>query len=202
MKASALDPPFLELAFYIGESNDVEKQFRVLVPDLGDNAPRKLGFPDIVGLSEGLEQVEVLHGAIIVLRTEGEAFCGTARKNRGRLMNLGQRVYERFIQVAETLDCTYAAILVEYTLETPRELRRDARTLAFRDFYVSRSNVTSSVIDECVRIAGANAYVEVQSKGVYVSMSAEFNPEHKGLDSAEAQERSCQIGARLGEFTR
>ncbi|HEY2518439.1 MAG TPA: hypothetical protein VGI39_46540, partial [Polyangiaceae bacterium] len=72
----------------------------------------------------------------------------------------------------------------------------------FRDFYVSRSNVASSVIDECIRIAGESAYVEAKPKGVYVSMSAEFNPERKNLTSTEAQERSCQIGALLGKSTR
>ncbi|WP_148314475.1 hypothetical protein [Sorangium cellulosum] len=54
----------------------------VLIANLPPGSlPRKLRLPNMVGLIEEAEEIEV-HGGIVVLRTEGEAFCGAARKKR------------------------------------------------------------------------------------------------------------------------
>lgn len=196
-----LDAPFLELQYYL-ERSCVGDAINLLVDGIArDVVPGKLVVPNVVGLSAKPEEIEVI-GAVLVLRTEGEAFCGPARENRANLRKLGRRAYGRFLDVAERIQPTYGAILVEYSLEEPRVLRQDPRSLAFRNFFVNRSQLGQSAVDEVLRVAGDDTYIEDREGGVYVSMSAEFNPLGRGIPSLEAQYRSARISAIIGRAAR
>lgn len=196
-----LDAPFLELQYYVGTA-DVGNAVNLLADGIARGVvPRKLVVPNVIGLSAKPEEVEVL-GGIVVLRTEGEAFCGPEREERGRLRKLGRRVYERFVEVADRIQPTYGAILVEYSLEEPKALRRDPRSLAFRDFFVNRQRLGQETVEAVIRVAGNDAYIENREAGAYVSMSAEFNPKGRGIPSLEAQERSARISAIVGRGAR
>jgi hypothetical protein len=195
-----LDPPFLELAFYLGEAN-VDAHGPVLTPNIDTVAPRKLGVAGAVGLVDEAQEVEIQRG-IMIFRTEGQNFCGVLRADRQRLTKLGRRVRDRFVQLADSIDCVYGAILVEYSLETPAELRHDSRSLAFRNFFLNRRALGPWVTDECLRIAGEDAAVERTAAGVYVSMSTEFNPFGRQVEPLEAQRRSTEIAAVLAKAAR
>jgi len=193
-----LDAPFLELAYYVGEAA-LDASLQKLIPDfLPGTVPVVLSALNAVGLVDKPELIEARHGTI-VLRTEGEPFCGTARRNSAKMTKLGRRAYARFVSVAESIEPVYGAIVVEYSLETPAELRKDPRSLAFRDFFLSRVVAGKETVEQVLRLAGDEAYVERLSTGIYVSMSPEFNPEGRGLPPVEAQERSAQIGSVLGK---
>jgi hypothetical protein len=138
----------------------------------------------------------------VILRTEGEAFCGPWREDRKRLWKLGRRAYQRFVEVADTIPCVYGAILVEYSLEEPHELRADPRSLAFRNFFLSRERLGERAVDEAIRLAGDEAYIEERKAGVYISMAAEFNPKGHGQPWSEAAERSVRISAVVGRAVR
>jgi hypothetical protein len=195
-----LEPPFLELQYYLGRA-EVGSALRVLVDNIRDGViPAKLVVPNAVGLSQKAEEIEVV-GGVVVLRTEGEAFCGPARQ-AARLKKLGGRVYKRFVQVADEIAPAYGAIAVEYSLEEPQALRQDPRSLAFRDFFVSRTRLSSNALDDVLQHAGDDVYVEERKAGVYVSMTAEFNPRGCGIPSSEAQERSARISAIIGRAVR
>jgi hypothetical protein len=196
-----LDPPFLELQYYVPDAS-LGAAVAHLVDGLAPGVlPRKLVIPDLVGISQNAEELEVVR-SVIVLRTEGEMFCGSNRSERTRLRALGRRVYERFVQVANVVACAYGAILVEYSLEEPEVLRQDPRSLGFRDFFLSAEHFNAEAVNAIVRLAGDAAYVERLNRGVYVSTSGEFNPEGKTLPSDDALERSVRIATVVGQAIR
>lgn len=196
-----LCPPYLELQYFVGKEG-VASAVHALVKGVAENVtPRKLVVRDVVGLSSKSEEVEII-GGIVVLRTEGEAFCGPEREDLRRLTQLGRQVYQRFTELADRLQPTYGAILVEYTLEEPAELRKDPRSLAFRDFFVHRERLGEHAIDAIIRLAGEDAYVERLHVGAYISMSSEFNPKARSVPSLIAQERSTEIAAVVARAVR
>jgi hypothetical protein len=198
---SILDPPFLELEYYVRRT-ELETTVHRLVDGVQPGlVPSKLVIPNAVGLIPKPEEL-VIRGGVVILRTEGEAFCGPFRNNRMRLKKLGRRVYQRFVEVADAIPCVYGAILVEYSLEEPEELRQDPQSLAFRNFFLSRERLENKAVEEAIRLAGDEAYVENRATGVYISMSAEFNPKGRSIPWLEAQERSVQISAVIGQAAR
>jgi hypothetical protein len=195
-----LDPPFLELAYYIGR-RDMECALRKIVPDIRRGVvPQKLVLPNLVGLLEKPEELEIMKG-VLLLRTEGDAFSGPRGMKRPEARTAGRKAYERFVKTANLLDCPYGAILVEYSLEEPEQLLRDQRSLAFLDFFVSRRYFSEDVAKQIVGLAGASAYVELTGKGIYVSMTEDFNPAGRSV-TPDAQERSAQIGTLVGRAFR
>jgi hypothetical protein len=190
--------PFLELAYFVGDAA-LEASLRKLVPEIQPGiVPKKIRVPNAVGLVGGREEIEVRNGTIL-LRTEGEAFSGSARKNAMRMREHGQRAYTRFLAVAESINPVYGAILVEYLLETPTELANDAKSFAFRNFFVNLDDINGGAIECLLQLAGKEAYVERIAGGVYVSMTPEFNPNGQGLPPVEAQERSVKIASVLAK---
>jgi hypothetical protein len=199
---STLDPPFLELEYYVGPA-ELETTVHRLVDGLQPGiVPSYLVIPKAVGLLSQKPEELVVRGGVVILRTEGLAFCGPFRDNRTRLKKLGRRVYQRFVEVADAIPCVYGAILGEYSLEEPEKLRQDPRSLAFRDFFLSRERLKNKAIEEAIRLAGDEAYVESRATGVYISMNAEFNPKGRSIPSPESQERSVRISAVIGRAAR
>jgi hypothetical protein len=122
----------------------------------------------------------------VLVRTEGEFFCGPSRRKQSRLPSLGRSVYNQFIRYVNIVESFYGAILIEYSLEEPDELQKDPRSLAFRDFYVATSWIGVSRIAQVRSIAGASAYCEDLRTGLYVSMSPEVNPNGAAVDTQVA----------------
>ena len=195
---STLDPPFLELEYYVGQA-ELETTIHRLVDGLQPGlVPSYLVIPKAVGLLSQKPEELAVKGGVVILRTEGEAFCGPFRDDRMRLKKLGRKVYQRFVEVADAIPCVYGAILVEYSLEEPKKLRQDPRSLAFRDFFLSRERLENKAVEDAIRFAGDEAYVENRATGVYISMNAEFNPKGRSISWLEAQERSVRISAVIG----
>jgi hypothetical protein len=183
------------MAYYVGEAT-AQVALNRLFPQL---PPKKHRFQlaNVVGLVAKPEEIEIV-GGTIVLRTEGEYFCGAARQDQARLARLGSAVYHRFVEVADTLNAVYGAILVEYSLEEPSELAHTQDSLAFQDFYLGTSSFDPATIGQVLEIAGKDAFVEKRLAGFYVGMPADFRPDGRGLPSDEAQRRSARIGAVVG----
>ena len=134
----------------------------------------------LVGLGSARRPYEWLtEGGFLIFRTEGGEFCGPRRDDRATLRSLGLALTSVFLRAAELIDCAYGAILVEYSMETPAELRQSGKSLAFRNFYLSTDRVSHFHIDRIMDEVPVNAYVQRLRRGIYVSMSAEFNPEAK-----------------------
>jgi hypothetical protein len=195
MRAEPLDPPFLELAYYVGSAS-VSRAVELLAGVRDGSPPKKMLFPHAVGISNKVEELE-LYGGVLVLRTEGEAFCGPDIHTK-KARELGLRVYRRFLEVANRIPTTYGAILVEYSLEEPHELRRDPRSLAFRNFFLSRERLGDGVVAEVIRLAGEDTYVEHTGTGVYISMDTDFNPAGRGNSPNEVDGTRARIPAVVG----
>ncbi|TVQ04207.1 MAG: hypothetical protein EA381_00555 [Planctomycetaceae bacterium] len=58
------------------------------------------------------------------------------------------RALTAFKTLVSLLRPTYASITVEYGLENPCDLRRDSRSLAFRDFYLDRGECGDGFLEE------------------------------------------------------
>ncbi len=196
-----LEPPFLELQYYL-RPDSVNAAFELLTLGVNAHPTRKrVTVPQAIGLIERIEEVEAI-GNVVVLRSEGELFCGPNRNDAARLRKLGLLVYRRFVEVANLIPAVYGAILVEYSLEEPNALEQDARSLAFRNFFVGKQYLSGKAINDVIKIAGNEAYLEQSVGGVYISMSGEFNPDGKTIASLEAQERSARIAAVLARAAR
>lgn len=190
-----MQAPFLELAFYVGIDKVAGALNSINTTRVTHGEASRAR---IIGLSNRDEEVRPFHGSVVV-RTEGVDFCGPWRDDTHRLQESGRRVYEAFIHVAESIDCLYGAILVEYSLESPEELRHDPRTLAFQNFYLSRSRLPATLMSRLLAFVPPEAYVREFDHGVYVSMSREFNPLGRGIASELAQNTSTQIGHAIGQ---
>jgi hypothetical protein len=79
----ALDPPFLELEYYVGLAELETIVHRLVDGPQPGLVPSKFVIPNAIGLSSKLEELEV-KGGVVILRTEGEAFCGPFRNDRTR----------------------------------------------------------------------------------------------------------------------
>jgi hypothetical protein len=83
-------------------------------------------------------------------------------------------VRERFAQVVEAVRPMYAAITVEEGLPSPVRLRRDPRTRAFNDFYLS-SELVARVGASRLADLYEHAHREPLAGGVYVSSTPALN---------------------------
>jgi hypothetical protein len=196
-----LNPPFLELAYFVGEANmnrAIDK-VRAGTPLQGDE--RKFTAPNVIGITGPVEQLAV-RGGVMQLRTEGDAFCGEPGRLKPRARTLGNIVCSRFVHFAGLLNPVYGAILVEYSLENPEELRRDPRSLAFQNFYLAKRALDERSWSMLHEIVGDSVYRGLLADGLYVSMTTYFNPEARGIASIEAQTLSVKIAELLARSLR
>ena len=192
-----MQPPFLELSYFVGpERKDAAMR---VIASLGAQARPDDAFR-IIGLPGRPEQAVASCG-VVTVRTEGVDFCGPNRDDVRRLRELGAQVYAAFIRVAEAIDCLYGAILVEYSLEEPGELRRDPRSLAFRNFYLGR-RLGPRTRAGVLKLLPQTAYALELDGGLYVSTSAELNPDGRSIDSEDGQYLSTRIGRVIAGLSR
>jgi hypothetical protein len=196
-----LSAPFLELAYFVGEANMKQAIDKVRAETPLEEAGRKFTAPGVIGIAGPVEELAV-RGGVMELRTEGEVFCGKPSRLKPRARSIGNIVYSKFVHFAGLLNPVYGAILVEYSLESPDELRRDSRSLAFQNFYLAKR-----ALDECSwsalhEIVGDRVYLGALPGGVYISMTTYFNQEAKGIASVEAQALSVKIAELLARSLR
>ena len=191
-----LSAPFLELAYFVDEANIKHAIDKVRAETPLEEAGRLFTAPNVIGIAGPVEQLAV-RGGVIELRTDGEAFCGKPNGLKPRVRSLGNIAYSRFIHFAGLLDPVYGAILVEYSLESPDELRRDSRSLAFQNFYLAKRALNERAWSTLQEIVGDRAYSRALPGGVYISMTQYFNQEAKGMVSIEAQALSVKIAELL-----
>ena len=136
------------------------------------------GFPDRTSIltfqSVSVDAAKYDHHPVAVW-TDGEVFSGPFRTSRAEEAGKsGMLILRTFLSLVEQLRPSYAAITSEYPLECPFDLRKDPRSLAFCNFYVSASYLQPPARDR-IRSLYAEAHVEEFADGLYVSCSREFN---------------------------
>lgn len=131
----------------------------------------------------------------ILLRTEAGSLSMPKAK-RASSEAAGLKVYQSFKRMADSIDAAYGAICIEYSLETPAELRKDSRSLAFRNFWLSRRRIAEGPLHRATqRMSGA--FIEEWAGGIYFSTDAMYNPARMGLDPEDSEERSVAIAQIL-----
>ena len=129
----------------------------------------------------------------LAIRTEGILFSGSARRQVSlHSLKAGKNAYRRFLFLIEELKPSYAAITIEYGLECPSDLRRDARSLAFRNFFVSGSYMEADCLQGIAKLF-RDGYVKTVADGLYISSTTEFNPLGKSLDGESSQWKSMEV---------
>jgi hypothetical protein len=156
---------------------------------------------EIVGYESISEEAARQDHHPVAIWTEGTLFSGPAGEPFGATTKeTGLRLSERFRRLVERLRPSYAAITLEYDLECPADLKRDPRSLAFRDFYISGEYIGADTLKTIAMLFRA-AYIETLAEGLYVSCTAEFNPERRGLDNEYAQWQSVEVASLIASIT-
>lgn len=152
---------------------------------------------EIVGYESISEEAARQDHHPVAIWTEGTLFSGPAGEEfDAATKEVGFRLYERFRRLVEGLRPSYATITLEYDLECPADLKRDPRSLAFRDFYISGEYIGADAL-KTIATLFREAYIETLAEGLYVSCTAEFNPAHRGLDNEYAQRQSVEVARQI-----
>ena len=129
------------------------------------------------------------HDRVVRIRCGGSDFTTGGKKPLA--LRQGRDAYIVFKNVIEATHPSYAAITVDYEMETPCELIVDSRSHAFRDFYIDSRLADSISLSRLLDKVQPKPYVESMEEGIYVSSSGYFNPEGVSIDSS---------GARISDF--
>lgn len=88
-------------------------------------------------------------GNVVAIWIEGAAFSRVPNTEISKKeKQVAARALTAFKKLVSFLRPTYAAITVDYGLENPCDLQRDSRSLAFRDFYLDRSDFGEKFLEE------------------------------------------------------
>jgi hypothetical protein len=122
----------------------------------------------------------------VAIWTSGSAFCGSFRKDRKSLRTAGRKAYRAFRALLLALAPDYATITVDSALAPPSDLGRGSGVYAFQDFYLAERLVGPTGLGR-LRDLWDGAYQEDFPSGLYVSSSAELNPDGCCLERASAE---------------
>lgn len=131
----------------------------------------------------------------IGLWLDGSAFFCPPGELPEKARRLGKPMLEAFRLMTSSLKPDYAVITSEYGMETPCMLRDDPRTLAFEDFYLSRSFLGQEALD-AVRANAPGAYHE-QTEFGQLTCSSEWIAPDKRFLSCEARDALSTLTGRL-----
>lgn len=135
-----------------------------------------------------------INNKIVRLVTTGEDYTTGGDPKRGQ--KRGIRISQKFRRLCSRLAPTYAAITVEYPLETPEQLLQDASSYAFRNFYLGFADFSPRTV-KAVRALLSDAYVEEMDAGVYFSSYSAFN--EAGVNAGTASGNSSKVAALLAK---
>lgn len=143
--------------------------------------------PELVSYISISPEAALIDRHPLAVITEGEVFCGVLQSgSKSRRREAGMKAYNRFRGLVQALDPDYAGITLENSLACPADLRRDPRSLAFRDFFVSGRYLGSKGLARIQELF-VNAFIEPMSHGFYISCNADFNPAARNVDGESAQ---------------
>lgn len=111
---------------------------------------------------------------VVAVWAEGEAFSRpVAKSDSSKERTTTENALRTFKELIARLLPSYATITVDYGLETPCDLKADSRTLAFRDFYLSRSDFGDAFLQD-VRTKYPWGVNEILGDGQLTVTTAQF----------------------------
>jgi len=129
-------------------------------------------------------QIGAAYTPVVSISMGGSAFEPHAGGSPDRE---GREAYARFLWLCEEAAPTYAAISVEWDLESPEELIEDPRSYAFHDFYLG--DALGPLIHSQAISTNKDAFSQRTGGGLYISTNRWFNPKsiHTPSDSASGK---------------
>jgi len=109
----------------------------------------------------------------------------------------GAKIFGRFLDLVREMQPSYAAITASYSLECPTDLRDDARSYAFGDFFLNSSYFSDEKISEVLNLY-SGAHVETLDNGYYISSTPIFNSSNTTF-SGYRQELSGRVAEIIAE---
>jgi hypothetical protein len=179
-----------------------DRDIRLVEVDLHQALGLQMDAFEIATLVGNSQEASVRDSHPIVLWADGSTFSipdravNGAREERTRQ---GKIIYEYFRSIVDDLRPSYAAITSEEALECPTDLRKDHKSLAFKDFYISVDYIGENNL-RLIREEFSQAYIEPMADGIYISTYKYMNPENIGLDSHVSSEKSFLVARLIGEL--
>jgi hypothetical protein len=122
-------------------------------------------------------------GNSVAIWVEGEVFSRACSETGSkREQKVAAKALDTFKTLISYLRPTYAAITVDYGLETPCDLRLDSRSYAFFDFYLSRDDFGESFLAGLKSKYPNSAYDDYEGGQITLTTSALRNV--LGVESA------------------
>lgn len=90
-----------------------------------------------------------------------------------KILKMGAKVRTIFVDFVRMLKPSYASITVDYGLEAPCDLRKDPRTHAFRDFFLSSERYDA--LTQEIRRKFPNIYFDQLPTGQFITTSQLFS---------------------------
>ena len=114
-----------------------------------------------------------------------------------KIQKMGAKVRTIFVDFVRRLKPSYASITVDYGLEAPCDLRKDPRTHAFRDFFLS--SVWYDALMQDIRRKFPTIYFDQLPTGQFITTSQLFSgvstiPNPKAFDPYSLSE---YVGRRI-----
>lgn len=136
-------------------------------------------------------------GNSVAIWIEGAVFSVSSAQDGipSKTRSVGLKARSVFVDLVRRLNPTYAAITVDYGLESPCDLRDDPRTYAFRDFYLQSEHFGGKTFQE-MKSRFPKADYEDLGCGVIVTTTKPFvrDVDRFEFSSSEAHELSAYVG--------
>jgi len=113
-----------------------------------------------------------------------------------KALRSGERCWRRFLRYCQTLEPDYAAILNENSLPSFRDLKDAKDCRCFCDFFVSAKIYGERLVSQLEGMY-PDAYVERVGKGIFISVSAVYNPKKLKINRLDALKRSAVVSKML-----
>jgi hypothetical protein len=89
----------------------------------------------------------------------------------------GIKIYKSFKKMVLNTQPDYASTTMEYSMESPYDIKKDSKSYAFYDFYFDKNKINRNYIEDLQNWCKENdIYTEEFGNGVYFSVSSFFNP--------------------------
>jgi len=114
-----------------------------------------------------------LEGNAVAIWVEGAAFSRASNTDVSKKeKQIAFNSLCAFKKLISHLQPSYAAITVDYGLENPCDLRRDPRSLAFRDFYLSRTDFGENFLVELRNKFPNSVYDDYENGQITITTTA------------------------------
>lgn len=99
------------------------------------------------------------------------------KKDISKAKKEGIKIYKSFKKMVLNTQPDYASITMEYSMESPYDIKKDSKSHAFYNFYFDKNKIDKNCIEDLQNWCNDNnIYTEDFGSGFYFSTSSFLNP--------------------------